>query len=175
MTGALTRFRDGDADALDEVLDAYARPAVAVAFAVLGERGHAEQAVREAFAEAVDGVAAFDPADQSEAAWLLARVRDHANRMQRRFKPGRARVTMEPDSVWRSVMVELGAEQAHGALDALTEPQREVLDLAFWKGLRPVEIAKLRGVPEPLVRETLRAALERYRDAVARTTREHAL
>jgi len=54
------------------------------------------------------------------------------------------------------------------ALESLTEAQRETLTLAYWKGLRPDEIASLRGVPEDLVRENLRAALQKVREQLAR-------
>lgn len=171
MTGPLARFRDGDQQALDEVVTTYARPAFAAALAVLGERSLAERAVRESFAFTPAELDGFDPRAQSEAAWLLARVRGRSLQLQRRQPTNGAPETGEPDAVWRTVMTTITPEQASAALGSLNEGQREIVTLAFWKGLRPIEIAKLRGLPEELVRETLRAGLERFRDAVARGTR----
>lgn len=174
MTGAIERYRDGAAAGVGEVVAAYARPAFAAAMSVLGDRAAAERIVTEALAAALDDAAQFNPREQNEAAWLLARVRAHAIRAHRRSRASERRrpVEIEPDPVWRGIMAQANGERVRAALDHLGEAQRETVALAFWKGLRPVEIAKLRGVSEEIVRENLRTGLERVRDALARTARE---
>jgi RNA polymerase sigma-70 factor (ECF subfamily) len=173
MTGALQQFRDGDAGALDQLIEAYARTAFAAAMAVLGDRAQAEQSVKEALVAALDDVERYDPAQQSEVSWLLGHVRANAVRGRRNRTPHRRReTTFEPDPVWRTIMLGADVEMVHQALETLSEAQNETVSLAYWKGLRPSEIARMRGVPEEIVRTNLRVGLERLREAMTRTGRE---
>ncbi|MBI2764360.1 MAG: sigma-70 family RNA polymerase sigma factor [Chloroflexi bacterium] len=181
MKTAFERYREGEPAAFHEVVSAYAAAAYSVATTVLGDRGLAEQTVEDAFVLLSEDAFAFDAGGDDEEAWILARVRERALRLLR--ENGRYRSRREPppeaawaaarqDEVWRSVMAAATPRMVRGVLESLTEAQRETLALAFWKGLSPAEIARIRGVPEAGVRANLRLGLERVRDALARRARE---
>lgn len=174
---AFQRFRDGDISAFAEVVAAYAGPAYSLAVAVLGDRGLAEKAVEDAFVRAASDAPSFDPRNGVEAPWILQHVRDAAVaslRTQSRYRGSREPMTavaasaLLDDDVWRAVMRGATPMMVRSALETLTEAQRETLTLAYWKGLRPDEVASLRGVPQDLVRENLRAALQKVREQLAR-------
>lgn len=173
---AFSRFRAGESVAFADVVATYAGPAYSLAVAVLGDRGLAEKAVEEGMVRVAANAAAFDPARSIEGPWILQFVRDAALaslRTQSRYRGTRepsspATAALFDDVLWRSVMEHATPLMVRGALESLTEAQRETLTLAYWKGLRPEEIANLRGVPEDLVRENLRVALQKVRDNLSR-------
>jgi len=174
---AFQRFRDGEPAAFAGVVAAYAGPAYSLAIAVLGDRGLAEKATEDAFVRAASDALSFDARTDVEAVWILRQVRDAAVaalRTQSRYRGSREPMTavaaaaLLDDEVWNAVMRGATPLMVRAALEALTEAQRETLTLAYWKGLRPAEIASLRGVPEEIVRENLRAALARVREGLSR-------
>jgi RNA polymerase sigma-70 factor (ECF subfamily) len=182
MKTAFERYRQGESAAIHEVVGAYAATAYSLAVAVLGDRALAERAVQDAFIKVAEQASEFDPVRDEENAWILLRVRAQALsmlRQQARYRGRRdltatvpAEIVPREDGVWRAVMSAANPPMVRGAVDELTEAQRETLTLAYWKGLRPEEISKQRGVPEEIVRENLRAALQRVRDVLAQQTRE---
>src|SRR4051794_31659787 len=133
MTGALQQFRDGDAGALDQLIEAYARTAFAAAMAVHADPGQAEESGEERLPAALDDVDRYDPSQQSEVSWLLGYVRAHAIRGQRRNRSAdrRREPTFEPDPVWRTIMLGADVEMVHQALESLSEAQKETVSLAF--------------------------------------------
>ena len=56
-----SRFVSGDAGAVSELYKMYARPALAVAYRVLHDRGPAEEAVQQTFLNAWRAASRFDP------------------------------------------------------------------------------------------------------------------
>jgi RNA polymerase sigma factor (sigma-70 family) len=54
-------------------------------------------------------------------------------------------------------------DMVQAALDALLPPERDVVELYFFQGLKAPEIAKMRGVPLGLVRANLRSAVQNLR------------
>lgn len=179
MSTAFERYLAGDDAALHDVVVAYAPAAYSLAMAVLGDRGLAERAVEDAFARVASEARRYDPNAGPESAWILRQARDAALavlRAHRQAGEPAAAVASEGvaagDEVWREVMAAATPVMVRGAIESLSEAQRDVLTLAYWKGLPPAEIARLRGMPEEAVRENLRAGLERVRDALARAALE---
>ena len=58
------------------------------------------------------------------------------------------------------------AFRVHGALDALPEKEREVLELAYWSGLSQSEVAGFLGIPLGTVKTRTRSALARLADTL---------
>jgi RNA polymerase sigma-70 factor (ECF subfamily) len=169
---ALQRFCSGADDAFDELVDTYASSAYAVAYRVLEDQQLAEEAVQEAFVRVWERARAFDSTRGTERTWVLSVVRNQAIDVLRKRQRQRERsIDDEPvvyelkagDDVWREVLQRLTGEQVRTAVDALPSDQRATVRLAYFDGLRPVEIARQTGVPEGTVRSRLRLGLQRLR------------
>jgi RNA polymerase sigma-70 factor (ECF subfamily) len=169
---AFERFRAGERTAFDEVMREYAGSAYAVAVKVLGDPGLAEEAVQEAFVRIWERAGAFDGTRGNERTWILSIVRNQAIDMLRKRQRQRERSIDDepavygmraPDDVWASVATTLTSEAVMEALARLPSEQRETVMLAYYGGLRPVEIARRTGTPEGTVRSRLRLGLLRLR------------
>ena len=148
----------GDETALGSLYDAFGDVAYGLAYAITGAHAQAEAAVASAFADAWRSAGAFDPSRTSVLAWVTSLVRRSAlvETPPDRRRPDSATTTAAPTPVGR-------------ALRALTEPQRRVLELAYYAGLSVPEIAARLGVPESGTRELLRTAMNDLRSALAPT------
>jgi RNA polymerase sigma-70 factor, ECF subfamily len=176
MKSAFERFVAGDTTAFDGVVVSYSGPAYAVALRVLGDQQQAEDAVQDAMVR-IWKVAArsFDPARGHERSWILTVVRNVAVDALRRRKDGERSIdeslfvydTRDDSSTWQAVLQRLTRAEVQEALRRIPAEQREVLTLAYYGGIRPVEIARRLGVPEGTVRSRLRLALKRLRSDLA--------
>ncbi|HEX9755545.1 MAG TPA: sigma-70 family RNA polymerase sigma factor, partial [Gemmatimonadales bacterium] len=149
----------GDERAIATLYDRHAGPLYAVAYRVTGERADAEEVVLEAFTQAWRDASRFDASRGSVAAWLTMMARSRALDLVRgRSRRGRAEETArqaDPDLApamgrWGgggetdpSGEVDVGerARRVREALAALSEPQREAVELAYYQGLSHTEIA----------------------------------
>lgn len=166
------RLSEGDREAISLLYDRYASVLYAVAFRILGDRESAEDLVHDVFLEAWNKAADYDPSRASVRTWLILRTRSRA--LDRVVAAPRKRtVSMEDESVPEPVAASVGqegfgdAERLHEALANLSEGQREVLELTFFRGLTSTDIAKELGIPVGTVKSRLRAGLSGLRVALA--------
>jgi len=154
----------GDRAALERLYDRYARTVFGLALRRLGDRGRAEDAVQETFVSIWRAAKTYDPERGPGAPWLFAVARNAiADRSRARTEP--------PVESTEEVSLEAGpadrAEQAwtqwrvHRALEELPEPEREVIALAYWRGLSQSEVAGSLGIPLGTVKTRTRSALQR--------------
>jgi RNA polymerase sigma-70 factor (ECF subfamily) len=164
----VARAQDGDPSAFESLVKRHIRAAHAVAYAVLGERADADDAVQDGFLSAMQHLDSCSPAEKFRA-WLLTIVRNRAFDLKRR---GRVRAVE---------MLEEGTAQAHGpspldvterselnaqlsaAIGTLTDTQREVLMMHDVEGWKHADIAELLGLAESTVRVHLLHARRRLR------------
>jgi len=152
----------GDAEALGALYDAYGSIAYGLAYAITGAHASAESAVAAAFAEAWRTAATFDTSRLSVLAWVTSLVRQAALAAV----PRERRRTDQ----WVAVVPAPTASTSVGrALGTLTEPQRRVLELSYFRGLSASEIAAHLGERERDVRELLKSAMNDLRSAVSPT------
>jgi RNA polymerase sigma-70 factor (ECF subfamily) len=169
------RIATGDRDAFSRFYDLAAPLAFGLIRRVLRDPEAAAEVLQEVFWQVWREAPQYDPKRGSPEAWLVMRAKtraiDRLRSMRRREKTFVAPVD---DAVARldeapaenpAVMAEdRGLVQT--ALAQLPEPQRRVIELAFFDGLTQSEIATKLGEPLGTVKTRARLGLERLRGAL---------
>lgn len=175
---AFARYRAGEATAFDQVVTDYASPAYATAVKVLADPSLAEEAVQEAFVRIWKSAHKFESARGNERTWILSVVRNQSIDMLRKRNrhpesdidavPGLALIR-DPEDPWKAVAEKLQSAQVKHALDQLPAEQRGVIQLAFFAGMRSVDIARSLNLPEGTVRSRMRLGLGKLREMLKNT------
>lgn len=171
----LQRVADGDADAVQECLDAYGNIVWALARRLAFNASDAEDAVQEIFIDLWKSAHRFDPEQGSEVTFvaMIARRRliDRNRATSRRdamLERARSLVS-EPDPQRSDADLEQNDEviQAQQAFDQLSDAQQRVLRLAIHGGLTHEEIAGATAMPLGTVKTHARRGLMRVRELLA--------
>jgi RNA polymerase sigma-70 factor (ECF subfamily) len=161
----ILRVAKGDAGAFEELYGRFARPVLGMAQRLLGDVGRAEDATQETFTSVWRSAGSFRPELGSASSWLFTVARNSIiDRARQRWEPTVATAPDEPapgpdpsdaaEASWR-------AWQVHVALERLPEREREVLELAYWRGLSQSEVAARLDLPLGTVKTRTRAGLSR--------------
>lgn len=172
------RVAAGEAHALEELYDRYARPAYSLARRVTGDPSFAEEAVQEVFLAVWRQPARFQAGRGGFATWLLSAVHHKAVDAVRREEAVRRRAlalqaiqaldasdppASRPDD---AVEERMRGERVRRALRSLPESQREALTLAYYGGYTQREIATLTGTPLGTVKTRMHRAMHNLREAL---------
>jgi RNA polymerase sigma-70 factor (ECF subfamily) len=178
MTGGVELIRGmalGDRDAFARFYDRYASLVYPVVLNIVRDAADAADVVQEVFWESWQNAAAYDPARGSAEAWLFTRARTRAlDRLRAVRRRGTTFVGPVDEAVAAVEPLPDAAALAENrsvvlrALAQLPEPQREVIALAYYRGLTQTEIAARTRQPLGTVKTRLRLALERLREVVKR-------
>ncbi len=176
------RMCSGDELSLGELYDRHGGAAYSLALVIVGEGADAEEVVADAFGQAWRTAGQFDPARGSVAAWLTTITRTRALDLCRaRGRRARAvtRASRENtegfavpiaaggDPPDRAVERREARRLVERALAELPEPQRRVIELAYFEGLTQTEIATELGEPLGTVKTRMRAGMEKLRGSLA--------
>jgi RNA polymerase sigma-70 factor (ECF subfamily) len=163
----ITRVAAGDHESFDELYRRYARAILGLARRRLGDTGRAEDATQEAFAAIWRSARSYDPGRGRGAPWLYAVARNAVtDGLRRRPEP----VAEAPDVAAEEPGPTDRAEQAwvawrvHRAIETLPAHERQVIELAYWKGLSQSEIGERLDLPLGTVKTRTRSALSRLAD-----------
>jgi RNA polymerase sigma-70 factor (ECF subfamily) len=156
----IARIARGDRDAFGRFYDAFP--------------GAAEDVLQEVFWQVWREAAQYDPGRGRPEAWLLMRARTRAIDRLRSMRRREQTFVMPLDesaappaqgaAPSSAAVEERGAIES--ALDRLPDPQRQVIELAFFEGLTQSEIAVRLGEPLGTVKTRARLGLERLRRAL---------
>lgn len=175
------RIAGGDERALGELYDRHCAPVYALAYAIVGERADADEVVADAFGQVWRTAEQYDPARGGVAAWLATITRTRAlDLLRARGRRARAieRAAHLSDEGLAAPIAAVGNAPDRGpeldetrrlvrtSLAELPEPQRRVIELAYFGGLSQNEIAAALREPLGTVKTRMRAALERLRTAL---------
>ena len=164
---ALQRIADGELAALEDLYDRYKTMAYSIAYRITNDATLAEDVVQDAFMGAWRNASRYVEGRGSVKTWLLSIVHHRAIDAIRRRRPTTDLPDVEtvmpaaltlPD-VWAEVSASLDAATVHSALDALSNVQREALELAYFGGLTQGEIAARTGAPLGTVKSRMRLGL----------------
>jgi RNA polymerase sigma-70 factor (ECF subfamily) len=175
----IRRMTAGDREAFGRFYDRYAPLVYPLILRVVRDRSDAADVLQDVFWEAWQGASAYDPARGTPEAWMITRARTRAIDRVRAVR--RRSVTFVPpvDEGLASAPVEAGGDAGERAEDrgvirtalaALPQPQREVIELAYYAGLTQTEIAERIRQPLGTVKTRIRLGLERLRDVMRRAT-----
>jgi len=156
-----------DPSALGTLYDRYAKVVYGLALAILGSREEAEDLTQEVFV-AVCKPKGYDPGRGSVSAFLTTMTRSRAiDRLRQRSRSARllrtwheaAPPTPESTTPCEHVGMRRTAERVRAVLAGLPGAQREVLELAYYKGFSQREIAADLDTPLGTVKSRSRRAL----------------
>ena len=163
------RVASGDERALAELYDRYAGLVYGTGMRYLGDRGVAEELVQDVFTSVWRNAATFDPARASFATWLYRISRNRATDLIRR-RNARVRTVgneplLEPGETDPSGVLSRRFDVA-AALSRLSPVHREVLVLAYFRGLSQREISERTNTPLGTVKSRTTAALRVLRETM---------
>lgn len=170
----ITRIAAGDRDAFSRFYDLLAPIAFGLIRRVLRDPEAAAEVLQEVFWQVWREAPQYDPKRGSPEAWLVMRAKTRAiDRLRSIRRRDRTFVAPVDESVARSsdepaenpAVVAEDRSLVQTALAQLPEPQRRVIELAFFDGLTQSEIATRLGEPLGTVKTRARLGLERLRGA----------
>ena len=171
----ITRIAAGDRDAFSRFYDLLAPTAFGLIRRVLRDPEAAAEVLQEVFWQVWREAPRYDPKRGSPEAWLVMRAKTRAiDRLRSIRRRDRTFVGPVDESVARPddrpaenpAVVAEDRGLVETALGQLPEPQRRVIELAFFEGLTQSEIAIRLGEPLGTVKTRARLGLERLRGAL---------
>jgi len=164
---ALARISGGELAALEELYDRYKTMAYSIAYRITNDAALAEDVVQDAFLGAWRNAARYVEGRGSVKTWLLSIVHHRAIDAIRRRRPASELPDIDaalPDAltmpdVWGEVSASLDAASVREAMVALSDVQREAIELAYFGGLTQQEIADRTGTPLGTVKSRMRLGL----------------
>jgi RNA polymerase sigma-70 factor, ECF subfamily len=167
----------GDQRAFAALYDRHAGLVHGVVRKVVRDPAQSEEVTQEVFVEAWRTATRFDPDLGSGRTWLLTmahrraidRVRSEQASRDRTERVGRREGVRAYDEVTEQVELQEEHELVRSALGALTDLQREAVELAYFQGYTYREVADLLDTPLGTIKTRMRDGLIRLRDAMGVT------
>jgi RNA polymerase sigma-70 factor, ECF subfamily len=176
----VARAAQGEERAIATLYDRYGAVLYAVAFRIVGQPADAEEVVLEAFAQAWRDAARFNADRGSVPGWLTTIARSRALDLVR-ARARRERITASAAAERLDsplAMGEVGLDpggaldqderrrQVRQALEALSPPQRQAIELAYFEGLSQSEIAERLQEPLGTVKTRVRLGMQKLRESL---------
>ncbi|MGY1751203.1 RNA polymerase sigma factor [Modestobacter sp. SYSU DS0511] len=167
------RFRAGDEQALAVAYDRWAGTVHGMAVRAFGPGPDAEDVTQQVFISAWTGRAGYSPDQGPLPAWLVGVCRHKiANTWARRERQRRSTEAAVVDAQRRPASGTADGLDAAvadrvlllGELDRIGQPQRTIIELAFFADLTHAQIADRTGLPLGTVKSHIRRTLERLRN-----------
>jgi RNA polymerase sigma-70 factor (ECF subfamily) len=157
---------------LSKLYARYSRTVFGVGLRILGDRSTSEELVQEVFLKVWRSSATFDPSRSSFSTWLyrvtrsvaLDLYRKRAHRLRSVPDDPYLATTRDPSADPQEVADESWLSwRVSRALEILDAPHREVIDLAYFRGLSQREISERTGVPLGTVKTRTASAYKSLR------------
>jgi RNA polymerase sigma-70 factor (ECF subfamily) len=170
----LLRVTRGDQAAFGELYDRVSGQVYGVIRRVLRDPARSEEVTQEVLVEVWRTATRFDPDRGSATTWILTmahrraidRVRSVQASRDRDERIGHRDRTRPFDQVSEEVETRFEHQQVREALDALTDLQREAVELAYYGGYTYREVSELLDAPLGTIKTRMRDGLIRLRDAI---------
>jgi RNA polymerase sigma-70 factor (ECF subfamily) len=174
------RAAHGEESAIGQLYDRYGAVLYAVAYRIVGQAADAEEVVLDAFAQAWRDAPRFEAQRGSVAGWLTTIARSRALDLVR-ARSRRERITAaaaadrpgDPPAMSEFRPDPAGAldhaerrRHVQDALDTLSPPQRQAIELAYFEGLSQSEIAERLQEPLGTVKTRVRLGMQKLRECL---------
>jgi RNA polymerase sigma factor (sigma-70 family) len=166
------RFCAGDEQALAWAYERWAGQVHGMAVRAFGPGPDAEDVTQQTFVAAWTGRARYTAAQGALPAWLVGicrhKIADTWARLERQRRSTEAAAadvrSRPPGAAPDTAGVVADRVLLLGELDRLGQPQRGIIELAFFEDLTHAQIAARTGIPLGTVKSHIRRTLERLRD-----------
>jgi RNA polymerase sigma-70 factor (ECF subfamily) len=173
----LQRSGRGDESAFAGLYDAMSPLVFGLARRVVRDPAQAEEVTQEVFLDVWRSAARFDSSRGTVRSWVLTiahrravdRVRSAQATSDREQRVASRDYVAPFDEVVDEVETRLEAQAVRRCLDALTELQREAVNLAYYGGQTYAQVASLLKLPLGTIKTRLRDGLIRLRDCLGVT------
>jgi RNA polymerase sigma-70 factor, ECF subfamily len=164
----------GDQAAFADLFDRFGGSVFGVVKRVVRDPSQSEEVTQEVMVEVWRTATRFDPVRGTAQTWILTmahrraidRVRSEQASRDRTDRIGVRDRSRPFDEVAEAVELRFEHQQVRDSLTALTELQREAVELAYYGGYTYREVAELLDTPLGTVKTRMRDGLIRLRDAM---------
>lgn len=172
----IARIVDSDQSALGLLYDHFATQVYGLAFRITQRVSLAEEVVQDSFWQIWRQAPRFDPQRGSVKSWILTITRSRALDALRRIDPAEHELedndldaieAPNKDSPPDLLVAVQQKQHLQAALSALDPLPRQLLSLAFFRGLSHDEIAQTSGLPLGTVKSHIRRALQTLQQQLA--------
>jgi RNA polymerase sigma-70 factor, ECF subfamily len=162
----------GDQGAFEVLYDRFAPMVHGIVRRVVRDPSQSEEVTQEVLVEVWRMAVRFDPDRGAARSWVATmahrravdRVRSEQASRVRTETVGACEQVRDYDEVSETVQRRLEYEQVRDALSALTDLQREAVELAYFQGYTYRQVAELLGTPLGTIKTRMRDGLIRLRD-----------
>jgi RNA polymerase sigma-70 factor, ECF subfamily len=170
----LRRVARGDRDAFGAFYDQTNSRVYGLVVRVLRDSGYSEEATQEVYLEVWRSASEYDSAKGSALAWLLTmahrraidRVRTEQAGTARESRYGAANVDPARDVVAESAIAGDERRRVIACLDALTDAQRQCIEMAYYGGLTYAEVSRRLAANLSTIKSRMRDALRGLRNCL---------
>ena len=174
LDALLRRVANGDRDAFAAVYDLTRARVYGLVTRVLRDAGYSEETTQEIYLEVWRTASAYDSARGSALAWLLTmahrraidRVRSEQAGSRRESRYGVANVDPPADVVADSAIAGDERRRVTECLGALTDMQRQCIEMAYYDGLTYVEVSQRLAANLSTIKSRMRDALRGLRNCL---------
>jgi len=169
-------LQQGQSDALAVLFDRYQKLVLSIALRIVRDPGEAEDVTQIVFLDVYRAVAQFDPGKGNTKVWLMQYAYHRAiNRRQhlqgQEFYKNAGLEELETRPLPAHPTLGLSSTEAselvRQSMDALSETQRAVIEMACYEGLSMREIAERTGVSFANVRHHYYRGLQKLRSFIS--------
>jgi RNA polymerase sigma-70 factor (ECF subfamily) len=179
----LALIADGQSEALEVLYERYGRLVFSLARRILTDRESAEEVVQDTFVTIWRQADRYRPLKGRPYSWMVRIARNRAidelRRMDsknRRQKAAGVVAETAPDPALKVTADSRFADLQRivsEALASLPDPQREVVELSYFRGWSQAEISRRTGLPLGTVKTRMRLALDKLRRNLGSEADEH--
>ena len=171
----VARTAAGDSGALAELYDRFSGMLLGLATKILGDRSDAEEVLQEVFVQVWRQAGRYQSGRSSVSTWLVLITRSRAiDRLRTRNVKLRTAVEAHRENPNRhtspegvgNVLRDERRSRLRQELASLPPEQREVLEMAYYRGMTQREVAQATGAPLGTVKTRTLLAMKKLRSAL---------